>query len=234
MVTYMFHIRVKPGCETQALQTLSTIERESRNHEGCISFSWLQRDDSPYDLVLFEQWEDEAALEAHKARSPVNWDDFVPCLDGEPYSHQLRSVSALAVPPDEEETRAFVQEWFDRLSAHVEVDALLPMVSSDPDLEIVFPERTLRNHDEFRDWYAGIGRLFSDQTHDVEAVDVQRLDDNTTAVEVTVVWKADRRDGSSVSARASQSWALRRSFASGAPQIVTYRVLSLSDTGAGG
>ncbi len=233
MVTFMFHIRVKPGCEARALRTLSTIERESRAHEGCIAFTWLQRNDVPHEFMLFEQWEDEAALEAHKARSPGTWDEFVPCLDGEPYSHSFRSVSAMATPLSEDETRSFVQQWFDKLSAHVDVEDLLPMISSGPDLEIAFPERTLTSHAEFRQWYEGIGNEYSAQAHDVEAVAVRPLEDGGTGLDVTVVWKADRRDGSSVSARADQSWELRRSFSTGAPEIVKYRVLSLTDTPAG-
>lgn len=234
MVTFMFHIRVKPGCETRALQTLSTIERESRSHEGCIAFTWLQRHDVPHEFVLFEQWEDDAALEAHKARLPGNWDEFVPCLDGEPYSHSFRSVSAMAAPPSEDETRSFVQQWFDKLSAHVDVGEILPMISAGPDLEIAFPERTLTSHAEFKEWYEGIGNEYSAQTHDVEAVTVQPLEDSRTGLDVTVVWKADRRGGSSVSARARQSWQVGRSFATGAPEIVKYRVVSLADTSAAG
>jgi quinol monooxygenase YgiN len=232
MVTFMFHIRVKPGCEGQALQTLSAIERESRTHDGCINFSWLQRTDSPYEFVLFEQWKEETALEAHKERSPGNWNSFVPCLDGEPYSRQFRSVPAMQTPLGDDEVRSFAQAWFDKLSAHVDVGELVPMISPGPDLEIVFPEQTIRRQSEFRQWYEGIGREFSDQAHDVESLDAHTLDDGDTGVDVTVVWKADRRDGSSVSARARQSWKLRRSFGTGAPEIVSYRVLSLSETGS--
>lgn len=47
-------------------------------------------------------------------------------------------------------TDSFVHEWFDLLSSHAPVEELLPMVSGDA-LEMVFPERTLRSHADFRD-----------------------------------------------------------------------------------
>jgi quinol monooxygenase YgiN len=232
MVTFMFHIRVKSGCESQALDTLSAIERTSREHPGCINFLWLQHADRPYEFVLVEQWNDAAALEAHKARSPELWESFVPCLDGETSSEELRAVSEMTAPPTDGECSAFVQDWFEKLSRHVDVQELVDMLSPG-DIEMVFPERTLSSVDDFRDWYAAIGQEYSQQSHEVERVETETEADGVS-LDVSVVWIAQRRsDGSQIRARAGQRWVLERSFSTGRPAIARYRVISFEDLAPG-
>jgi quinol monooxygenase YgiN len=36
--------------------------------EGCISYTVYRRSDNPRELLLFEQWRDQAVLDAHLAR----------------------------------------------------------------------------------------------------------------------------------------------------------------------
>ncbi|RCG21913.1 nuclear transport factor 2 family protein [Sphaerisporangium album] len=107
------------------------------------------------------------------------------------------------------ETAEFARQWFDRLSAHEPVERLLPLVV-DRDLEMAFPERTLRSHDDFRDWYAVVGESFTDQTHVVERLDA-RDDGDTVHVDVQVVWTAtSTSDGSRSSFRVTQVWELAK------------------------
>jgi hypothetical protein len=122
-------------------------------------------------------------------------------------------------------TERFVGEWFDLLSAHAPVEKLLPMVSGG-DLEMVFPERTLRSLEDFRDWYRVVGETYSSQVHVVEALDSTRSGDGQDLA-VTVVWKAvQRADASRVAVRARQSWHLANS-GSGRSVITRYRVESM-------
>jgi hypothetical protein len=124
-------------------------------------------------------------------------------------------------------TEQFVGEWFDLLSAHAPVEKLLTLVS-DGDLEMVFPERTLRSHDDIRDWYKGIGETYSNQVHVVEKIDSTPVGDGQDLA-VTVIWKAVQiADGSQVAVRAQQSWHVATS-GSGQPIITKYRVETMVD-----
>lgn len=129
----------------------------------------------------------------------------------------------------EKELAGFVQEWFDRMSRHDPVEEMLPFVA-DAGLEMVFPEATLRGHDDFRVWYAGVGEAFADQSHVVERV-AGRPEGAGVAVDVTVVWTAKSAvDGTVSSFRVRQEW--RLAYPSGAdsgrPVIVGYLVGDLT------
>jgi quinol monooxygenase YgiN len=68
MITILFHMTVKPGREQefQALaRRLTPITRTE--DEGCVSYVYLQEKANPLELVLYEQWRDQAALDAHIA-----------------------------------------------------------------------------------------------------------------------------------------------------------------------
>jgi SnoaL-like domain len=106
------------------------------------------------------------------------------------------------------ETTEFVHRWYDLLSAHAPVDKLLSLVS-DRDLEMEFPEASLRNYDDFRRWYAAVGEAYRDQSHAVEQLQATRERD-TVHVTVTVVWQATQTaDGVTVRQRVHQQWRLR-------------------------
>ncbi|MFI9276208.1 hypothetical protein ACIGXM_36870 [Kitasatospora sp. NPDC052896] len=118
--------------------------------------------------------------------------------------------------------KRFAQEWFDDLSTHEPVDRLLARVA-DTDLEMVFPERTLRSHADFVDWYAVVGEAFTDQTHRIEAFRSESHGDRVE-VTVTVVWTATlTSDGTRSAFRVNQTWQLRTT-PGGRPRIVKYQV----------
>ncbi len=120
----------------------------------------------------------------------------------------------------------FVQEWFDLLNGHAPVDQLLPLVSNS-DLEMVFPERTLRNHTDVREWYDVVGKTYTNQQHIIEELHSDEKANNTE-VSLKVVWKAEQKsDGSPLAFRATQSWLLKKSPETDRPLIVKYYVQSL-------
>lgn len=95
ILTYMFQIVIKKGCETEAIKTLSKIESSAQHDRGCINFIWLQNKENPQRFTLFEQWENEEMLEEHKNKSPEIWANFVHCLAEEPTSEQFYTVKSL-------------------------------------------------------------------------------------------------------------------------------------------
>ncbi|MFG3281877.1 nuclear transport factor 2 family protein [Streptomyces sp. NPDC048111] len=122
---------------------------------------------------------------------------------------------------------AFVQHWFDILSSHEPVEELLAHVVDDG-LEMVFPERTLRSHADFRDWYEVVGEAFADQSHVVERLDVDE-DGTGVGISLTVVWTAKQTsDGTVSSFRIQQTWRLVREAGTGRPLISRYRVGDLA------
>jgi quinol monooxygenase YgiN len=236
MITCMLHILVREGCEAEAIETLSAIERDAQRDPGRVQFTWLQHDNDPYRFTLFEQWESQQHLDDHLKRDPSRWERFVPCLAADPRSETLRGVSEMAAPPSPDEVRPFVQEWFDRLSAHEPVENLLPMVAAGGahgvgGLVMEFPDATLTSEAEFRKWYQEVGQAFYDQSHVLDRLDITQATDAPAAdVDLSVVWTTRQTsDGTQRSFRALQSWWIARSFLTGRPVIVRYQVRELTE-----
>jgi hypothetical protein len=119
--------------------------------------------------------------------------------------------------------RSFAQQWFDLLSAHGPVEQLLPFVA-DRGLDMAFPERTLRSHADFLDWYLVVGRTYREQAHVIEQL-TARADGDEVAVAVTVVWLAElAADRSRIAVRVDQDWRLERVEGTDRLRIRGYRV----------
>jgi quinol monooxygenase YgiN len=230
MITCMLHIQVRKGCESQAIETLSAIQRDARRDAGVVQFTWLQHEDDPLRFTLVEQWESQQHLDDHLKKDPSRWERFVPCLAAEPRSEAFRQVSELAGPPSADEVRPFVQEWFDRLSAHQPVENLLPMIAAEG-LVMEFPDATLTSEAEFRKWYDEVGRAFYDQSHVLDRLDITQAPDTQAAdLDLSVVWTTRlSSDGTRHAYRALQSWRIARSPATGRPVIVRYKVRELNE-----
>jgi quinol monooxygenase YgiN len=84
MITVLFYMTIKPGREAEAskvaAEATATTKAEDR---GCINYAFLRRSDNPRELVLYEQWHDQDALNAHVARLQRV---YGPPNDQEPYS----------------------------------------------------------------------------------------------------------------------------------------------------
>lgn len=230
MPAFLLHIRIRPGCEARALETLGAIEESARKDRGCVAFTWLREREDPLRFTLFEQWATPADLQAHLQGSPERWQAFTPCLAEDPRSVPMIPVRQLASPLEAGEVERFAADWFQRLNRHADLAEMLPLIV-DQGLEMVFPERTLRSTADFSDWYAGVGRAYRDQDHTVNRVRVAPGAAGTD-VEVSVTWRAvATADGSRIAANAEQSWRLVRSQATGEPAIQTYRVRTFQPIG---
>ena len=68
MLTIMVHATVKEDLLDEYLDMAMLLTRETRNkRKGCISYSFNQRQDSPTEFVLHEQWASEENLNHHIA-----------------------------------------------------------------------------------------------------------------------------------------------------------------------
>ncbi|MBR7830513.1 nuclear transport factor 2 family protein [Actinospica sp. MGRD01-02] len=122
-------------------------------------------------------------------------------------------------------SEAFAVDWFDRLNRHDPVDLMLPRLARDG-LEMAFPERTLRGHDDFAEWYEAVGRAYTDQRHTLE-----RFRSETRGpyvdLDLTVLWTATQTaDGARDAYRIDQTWRLIKGPGEQL-RILTYRVGAL-------
>jgi quinol monooxygenase YgiN len=69
MLTIFFHMMVKPGREAECAKVTAELTASTRaEDEGCINYAFYRQSDDPRHFVLFEQWRDLDALNAHLAR----------------------------------------------------------------------------------------------------------------------------------------------------------------------
>jgi hypothetical protein len=131
----------------------------------------------------------------------------------------------------------FVTSWFSLLSAHAPVDDLIPFLCA-TNLQMHFPEETLRSLDDFRTWYTAVGNTYTDQHHDLQQLNVRTDKHNGDLLDlgIVVVWTASTiADGSHIAKRATQTWTIRRSANSDRSQIQLqiqkYDVVTMTDVG---
>jgi hypothetical protein len=92
----------------------------------------------------------------------------------------------------EAEVSELVNSWYQALDIHApEVDMM--RLISDSELEMRFPEATLRSQQEFGQWYQGVIRIFFDEVHVLNAQDIKLSPDGSYAeVNAKAYWEASR------------------------------------------
>jgi quinol monooxygenase YgiN len=69
MITVLFHMTARPGEEEAHRELLVRLAAGTHARDaGCLAYTFLRQRDAPGAFVLFEQWHDRAALDAHLAR----------------------------------------------------------------------------------------------------------------------------------------------------------------------
>jgi hypothetical protein len=132
-------------------------------------------------------------------------------------------------PLTKDEITAMVYDWYEGLDVHRPMVDLIKYIHS-TDLEMRFPEATLRTQAEFEGWFQGVIRIFFDEVHVMQSLDIQLNDDNSEAdVKLVVRWEASRwKPPAAKSERllfdAYQTWKIRRCPKSLAPAITLYIV----------
>jgi len=56
----------KPGQEERAAELFRELSEKARQEPGCLMFVVHRRNDDPRQFFIYEQYRDEAALEAHR------------------------------------------------------------------------------------------------------------------------------------------------------------------------
>lgn len=57
----------KEGCEQKMKELLSAMVEPSKKESGCIFYDIFQYENNPRKFMAVESWEDEKALDGHKA-----------------------------------------------------------------------------------------------------------------------------------------------------------------------
>jgi len=69
MLTILYYVTVKEGNEQAVQELVTRLATTTRAEDaGCLAYTFYQQQDNPREYVLFEQWRDQAALDAHLAR----------------------------------------------------------------------------------------------------------------------------------------------------------------------
>lgn len=128
----------------------------------------------------------------------------------------------------ENEIKALAEKWYRLLDVHAPVTELLPLLH-ETELEMRFPEATLRGQGEFSEWLAGVVRIFFDEEHTLKEVKADVVSEDTASVKVVVNWKARRWKAPAAKSEfidfdAYQTWVVKRSPATGRAVISTYIV----------
>jgi quinol monooxygenase YgiN len=65
ILTIIARIKAKPGLEARMQQDLLSLLAPTRAESGCLTFDLLKDTSDPTVFVLYENWKNQAALDAH-------------------------------------------------------------------------------------------------------------------------------------------------------------------------
>ncbi len=66
MVTIIFRVKIKDGKEEEALEKVTTMaEAVQANEPGALAYTIHRNQEDPSEIVFFERYADDAALESH-------------------------------------------------------------------------------------------------------------------------------------------------------------------------
>jgi hypothetical protein len=142
-------------------------------------------------------------------------------------------TSTILAPLTEDEVKSLVNCWYFLLDVHAPVEQVLPLLA-DEGLEMRFPEATLRGHQEFIPWYEGVIRMFFDEVHVMQELQITPSADGARAdVELVVKWLAKRWRPPAPTSEwlgfdATQRWVVVRSPQTQNPVVLTYIVEALA------
>jgi hypothetical protein len=123
---------------------------------------------------------------------------------------------------NENDIISFVYQIYAMYDRHVPVERFLRFLAS-KNLEMSFPETTLRSHADFKRWYAGIGKTIASNTHTLESVEVSILGGGRYQADIVGVWQAESKKGEFMRFKFRQRWSLVDG-PNKQPQIQTYLV----------
>jgi hypothetical protein len=108
---------------------------------------------------------------------------------------------------NENEIIRFVYQVYAMYDRHVPVERFLPLLAV-RNLEMRFPEGSLRSHADFKRWYANIGQTIANNTHTLESVKVSVLGGGRYQAEIVGLWQAESKKGEYIVFKFRQQWTL--------------------------
>jgi quinol monooxygenase YgiN len=73
MIVLIVHTTVKPGTEEECKRLCRELSVESRKEPGCLQYIVHQSTEHPQNFAFYEQYADEAALQAHRSSPHFAW-----------------------------------------------------------------------------------------------------------------------------------------------------------------
>jgi quinol monooxygenase YgiN len=67
MIVLKVDMLVKPGAEAKCCEYIHILQQHSRKEPGCLLYVGHQSTEDPRKFLFYEQYKDEAALQAHRA-----------------------------------------------------------------------------------------------------------------------------------------------------------------------
>jgi quinol monooxygenase YgiN len=67
MLILAVHVTIKDGHEDEVLESFRKLEEETRREPGCIFYVVQRSREDPSRFLVYEQYKDSAALEAHRS-----------------------------------------------------------------------------------------------------------------------------------------------------------------------
>jgi quinol monooxygenase YgiN len=67
MIVLKVDMLVKPGTEETCKECIRVLQEHSRQESGCLMYVGHQSTENPRKFLFYEQYKDQAALDAHRA-----------------------------------------------------------------------------------------------------------------------------------------------------------------------
>ncbi|MBI4651636.1 hypothetical protein HY745_10205 [Candidatus Desantisbacteria bacterium] len=128
----------------------------------------------------------------------------------------------------ENSIKKMVNAWYKKLDIHAPMVEILPMLSNEDSLHMVFPEVSINGLAAFESWYQSVIRIFFYESHKVKEIK-SKINGNEAEIKIVVEWKASRwKPPAGYSDRikldAYQTWHVKWSFKTNSPVIIKYIV----------
>ena len=121
----------------------------------------------------------------------------------------------------------FILEWFDLITNQKIVDELIERLDENG-FELKFPETTITDVEEFKNWYKTVKNQYFNQVHNVKNIDIE-ISKNQADIILTLNWEAHSRDvenpySKKINCDVIQSWVIAKNKKTNKPIIKKYIV----------
>ena len=131
-------------------------------------------------------------------------------------------------PLTECEIKQLAADFYAKLDAHDPVEQLIPFLALETGFEMQFPNGTLENWEQFKEWYENSVNVFFDEVHELKEIQVTNVEDGLE-VKAVVYWEAStwnspESTSKRIIADVNQTWMVIRSFQTKKPLFKRYIV----------